>query len=596
MYRTTLLAFVTTVVLGLVTASPSLSYGQTLEWDPNPESDIAGYRVYRGTTSGNYTVQVDVGNDTTYEPQGVDWSVPQYFVVTAYNTGDLESEPSDEAVWTPPSVTTFTSVTADSSYPLAVGTPVTWTALATNNLGPVEYRFYLYRQTGWTMVRDYDTSNAWTWTPAMADVGSPNYLQVWARAVGSTALFEAYRGTQAFEIVPPLLQIAANLEFPTPADNVVTWTALSSASVTTPQEYQFRVMNQSTGNWTVFRGYAANNQAQWIPGASGTYVVEAWARPVGSGVQYASTATSVPFSVQPTAISVPWLFVDATFPSETGKPITWTAWPKGGMAGPLQYQFWLYSQGTGWKNAQPYGPSQSFTWTPTFGDAGSHSLQVWVRRNGSTAAYEAWRASPGSFPVTAASLHLTTATRFPAPPGHSIQWTADVPDPTANVEYEFSVYSTSTGQWSIAQPYGLSETFTWVPGTSGDYAIRARVREVGSSAAFEAETDTDLLKIAVGGGQLFSLVSDRALPVVAGTAITWTATASGGSGPLQYQFWRDDGTGWFLVQDYSAVRTYTWVTSGLDAGSHNLQVRVRSTGSSDAYESYMISGAFSILP
>jgi hypothetical protein len=573
---------------------PSLLFAQTLTWDRNPEPDIAGYRVYRGTTSGNHPVMVDVGNTTSYTPQGVDWSVPQYFVVRAYNTSALVSLPSNQAVWTPPaSVTTVTSLTSNRTFPLVVGTPVTWTALATNNLGPVEYRFYLYRMNTWTMVRDYQATNTWTWTPQPADVGTPYYVQVWARRVGSTAGYEAYRGTSAFGVVPQPLQLTSNVDFPTPANNVVTWTATLSTPPATPVEYQFRVMNTLTSTWTTFRSYAQNNEAQWAPDTNGTYVVEAWSRPVGSNTTQ-HVATSNPVSVQATALTVPALLVDSTFPAAAGKPITFKARPQGGMSGPLQYAFYLYSATTGWRNAQPYGASQSFTWTPTFGDEGTRHVQVWMRSNGSTATYDAWRAS-GAFVIQPANVHLTTDRLFPAPAGNTVRWTARVSDPTANFEYQFWVYSAATGQWTVARPYAPTTTFDWVPAVAGSYGVRVWARQVGSGAQFDATAETNAFQIAAGGAQLVSLVSNRALPVTAGTAITWTAAARGGTAALQYQFWRDSGTGWVLVQDYSSASTYSWTPLASNAGSHNLQVRVRSAGATN-YESYMISGTFSVVP
>ena len=38
----------------------------TLTWDPNTESDLAGYEIYYGTSSGNYQWNIDMGNATTY--------------------------------------------------------------------------------------------------------------------------------------------------------------------------------------------------------------------------------------------------------------------------------------------------------------------------------------------------------------------------------------------------------------------------------------------------------------------------------------------------------------------------------------------------
>ena len=65
-----------------------------LEWNANPEPDIAGYRVYKGTAVDEYTLHQDVGNVT--EIDLTDLPVGQYyFVVTAYNEVGLESLPSD---------------------------------------------------------------------------------------------------------------------------------------------------------------------------------------------------------------------------------------------------------------------------------------------------------------------------------------------------------------------------------------------------------------------------------------------------------------------------------------------------------------------
>jgi len=38
----------------------------TLAWDPNTESDLAGYKIHYGTTSRSYTSTVDVNRVTTY--------------------------------------------------------------------------------------------------------------------------------------------------------------------------------------------------------------------------------------------------------------------------------------------------------------------------------------------------------------------------------------------------------------------------------------------------------------------------------------------------------------------------------------------------
>lgn len=73
-----------------------------VEWDPNPETDLAGYRLYWGTQPGQHPTMLEVGNVTEAKlnlAPGV-W----YMVCTAYNTAGLESLPSNELrVEVPPS-------------------------------------------------------------------------------------------------------------------------------------------------------------------------------------------------------------------------------------------------------------------------------------------------------------------------------------------------------------------------------------------------------------------------------------------------------------------------------------------------------------
>lgn len=66
-----------------------------IDWNANTEPDLAGYKVYHGTTTGVYTESVDVGNVLVYVWTGLT-NATHYFVVTAYDTSLNESAPSAE--------------------------------------------------------------------------------------------------------------------------------------------------------------------------------------------------------------------------------------------------------------------------------------------------------------------------------------------------------------------------------------------------------------------------------------------------------------------------------------------------------------------
>jgi hypothetical protein len=169
-----------------------------------------------------------------------------------------------------------------------------------------------------------------------------------------------------------------------------------------------------------------------------------------------------------------------------------------------------------------------------------------------------------------------------------------VPDPSVTMNYEFWVYTASTSQWSLAKGYSTDKTLTWTPLVVGSYGVQVWARQAGSTAAYDSYRSTGLFDVTSGPAQMISLTSSVALPATAGTTITWTAGAIGGTAQLEYQFWRQDGGKWIMVRDYSTQNTYAWVTTATDVGQHAIQARVRSIGSSSAYESQMTTGVFDI--
>lgn len=71
----------------------------TLSWDASVGLDVAGYKIYRTTTSGVYgasiaTVPMAV---TSYTVTGLESGATYFFVVTAYNSAGIESSFSNEA-------------------------------------------------------------------------------------------------------------------------------------------------------------------------------------------------------------------------------------------------------------------------------------------------------------------------------------------------------------------------------------------------------------------------------------------------------------------------------------------------------------------
>jgi hypothetical protein len=68
----------------------------TLSWNPNNEPDLAGYKIYYGTVSREYSEVIDAGNVTTYRIEGLSPEVRYFFAITAYDAAGNESDFSQE--------------------------------------------------------------------------------------------------------------------------------------------------------------------------------------------------------------------------------------------------------------------------------------------------------------------------------------------------------------------------------------------------------------------------------------------------------------------------------------------------------------------
>lgn len=89
---------VTLLLFLLCGVSKSQAVSVTLLWDAVTQNtdnstitDLAGYRLYWGTSSGVYTNNLDVGNVLTGSPSGLTGLTTYFFVVRAYDTSANES-------------------------------------------------------------------------------------------------------------------------------------------------------------------------------------------------------------------------------------------------------------------------------------------------------------------------------------------------------------------------------------------------------------------------------------------------------------------------------------------------------------------------
>ncbi len=107
------------VLAFVVSGIPAVAGTVSIAWDPVADTDLAGYRVYSGTSTGNYSQSVDVGNVTEATLDLADCQT-WYVAVKAYDAAGNESlEYSNEVSgWARPRVAAVTPPAAEAGRPL----------------------------------------------------------------------------------------------------------------------------------------------------------------------------------------------------------------------------------------------------------------------------------------------------------------------------------------------------------------------------------------------------------------------------------------------------------------------------------------------
>ena len=159
-------------------------------------------------------------------------------------------------------------------------------------------------------------------------------------------------------------------------------------------------------------------------------------------------------------------------------------------------------------------------------------------------------------------------------------FTAQVNPGIVPPQYDF--WRLDSDGWHLAQPYGSSNTYTWIPGSGdvGSHTLQVWARNSDSLAPYESWRGTTFRVVRPGPLTILSFTATNT--PLAGQPTTWTAISSGAVVPVEYQFWRRDADGWHMVRDYSTTNTYMWLPHITDVGPHVPQVWARPLGSAAA--------------
>jgi hypothetical protein len=284
-------------------------------------------------------------------------------------------------------------------------------------------------------------------------------------------------------------------------------------------------------------------------------------------------------------------------PQNVGTPVSLGATSLG-CPGTPQYQFWLRVPVKGWVIVKPFSASNSFSWNTTTYAAGTYLTGVWVKDVNSAKKYDAY--AFGTFTLqfpNCTSTTVASSVDSPQSAGTTITFTATKVG-CPNALFQWWVRD-AAGVWSIVPGKDFahsSTTLVWnTTGlVDGTYQVGVWAKQTGSTNSYDAYNfmTYTLTPTPVGGTTLCKAVlvkGDVLSPQVAGATVNFTATPYGCDTP-QYRWWVRDTAGvWTVVpgNDYGAGTTmYAWATGSLPAGTYQVGVWARQTGSAASYEAY----------
>ena len=347
-----------------------------------------------------------------------------------------------------------------------------------------------------------------------------------------------------------LKSVTANKTAATPSETI-TWTADATGGDGTLQ-YCFYLFKN--GKILQRGAYGTAKTFSYTANEAGTYTVRVYVKDASDkalNLTSAGTVVGVPLELNGVTANK-----TSAAPGET---ITWTASAAGGSS--VQYCFYIFKNGKILQRGT-YGSAMTCSYKAS--DPGTYSARVYAK-DGSAAALQAESGNT----VVASPLVLSgiTANKTSAKPGDTVTWTVSASGGSA-VKYCFYLFK--DGKILQRGSYGTAKTFSYTLSSPGAYTVRVYAKD-GSAAALQKEGGK--VTVAPAEPLAISIVASDKTTSSAGQAVTWVASASGGTGNYQYCFYVFKNGKIAARGSYGTATTFTYTPSA--AGTWTVRVYVK---------------------
>lgn len=362
-------AMIFALVIFFAGQATCLATNVTLQWDPETDPSVTGYKVYyqadsstqpfsgTGATSG--ASPINVQNLTSTTINGLDPSHAYYFAVTAYNAAGEESSYSN-VVAIPESLPPTVSLTSPLNNAAASGT-VSVTAGATDNVGVTKVEFYV---NGALQATDTTTPYLYSWNTSALAAGSYTLMGKAYDAAGNAGQSGTVTVTVVNDTTAPTVSLTAPGNNTTVSGTVViTASAGDNVGVGRVEFYANGVL-LSAGNVAPY-SYNWNTAAV----ANGSYTLVAKAYDAAGNVGQSTVATvTVNNTVADT--TAPTVSISAPANGATVSGTASVTASSGDNVGVTKVEFYVNGSLMATDTASPY----SFSWNTASAANGSYTL------------------------------------------------------------------------------------------------------------------------------------------------------------------------------------------------------------------------------
>ncbi|MBU5480814.1 RICIN domain-containing protein [Blautia sp. MSJ-19] len=353
------------------------------------------------------------------------------------------------------------SLSASPSGNVVVGSQVKLTASAGGGSGDYTYKFWISDKDNenWKVLRDYEKSNAYTWTP-----DASGKIHLYADVKDSAGTIK--RAGIVIEIKNKVLTASLSA---LPSGNAVSGSQVKLTASANGGSgnyiYKFWVSDESNENWYLLRDYGKSSTYSWTLGATGKkhlYVdikdSTGTVKRAGMVFEVTNKTLTANLTASPSGSAI------------SGTQVKLNAKATGG-SGSYTYKFIICDDKGNWYKIRDFGASSTCTWTP--GAAGKKTLYVDVKDSTGTV-------KRAEMPFTVQNKEIgATLTASPSgsvASGTQVKLSAKATGGSGSYIYKFIICD-DKGNWYKIRDFGTSATCTWTPGAAGKKTLYVDVKD-----------------------------------------------------------------------------------------------------------------------